>query len=175
MSRLAQENIVAVLLIIVFGGVIWLCQDFGPRARMIPLPLAIFGIVLTLVQLVWQNMRSTDELQMNLIAVSHPPVGAEAGNAGEAKPVPRKGPAWQRELLAYGIVALLIGLVYVVGVIPAVFLFTGGYFVVSRQYGWLAGLVYTSLYTGVIYALFIVALQVPPYHGLLAPLVERYF
>lgn len=171
MSRLTQENIAAVVLLIVFGGVIWLCQDFGPRARMIPLPLSVFGVILTVMQLVWQNVRSTDELQMDLIAVSRP----QAGDAAEAKPVPQKGPTWQRELLAYGIVALLIGLVYVVGVIPAVFLFTGGYFVVSRQYGWLAGLLYTSLYTGVIYMLFIVALQVPPYHGLLAPLVERYF
>lgn len=175
MSRLARENIAAVVLLIVFGGVIWLCQDFGPRARMIPLPLSVFGVILTVMQLVWQNVRSTDELQMDLIAVSRPRAGADAGDAAEAKPVPAKRPAWQRELLAYGIVALLIALVFVIGVIPAVFVFTGGYFVVSRQYGWLAGFVYTSAYTAAIYFLFIVALQVPPYHGLLAPLVERYF
>jgi hypothetical protein len=181
MSRLTQENLVAVLLLIVFGGVIWLCQDFGPRARMIPLPLSIFGIVLTLIQLVWQNMRSTDELQMNMIDVAHPSrvkleaTEEAAEEAPEPDPSPAKPATLRREMLAYGIVALLIGLVYAIGVIPAVFVFTGGYFVVSRQYGWLAGLVYTSLYTAVIYLLFIVALQVPPYHGLLAPLVERYF
>jgi hypothetical protein len=177
MSRLTQENVVAVLLLIVFGGVIWLCQDFGPRARMIPLPLSIFGIVLTLIQLVWQNVRSTDELQMNMIAVSHPAPGndVEPDEPPEPDPSPAKPATMRREVLAYGIVAVLIGLVYAIGVIPAVFVFTGGYFVVSRQYGWLAGVIYTSLYTVVIYLLFIVALQVPPYHGLLAPLVERYF
>lgn len=171
MSRLTQENVAAVVLLVVFGGVIWLTQDFGPRARMIPLPLSVFGMILTVMQLVWQNVRSTDELQMDLIAVSRP--GADA--SGETKPTAAQRPAWQRELLAYGIVALLIALVFVIGVIPAVFVFTGGYFVVSRQYGWLAGFVYTSAYTAAIYFLFIVALQVPPYHGLLAPLVERYF
>ncbi|HWI14870.1 MAG TPA: hypothetical protein VNT02_11485, partial [Burkholderiales bacterium] len=120
MSRLAQENVVAVLLLIVFGGVIWLCQDFGPRARMIPLPLSIFGIVLTLIQLVWQNVRSTDELQMNMIDVAHPsPVDAEAADeAPEPDPSPAKPTTWRRETLAYGIVALLIGLVYAIGVIP---------------------------------------------------------
>jgi FtsH-binding integral membrane protein len=177
MSRLTQENVVAVLLLIVFGGAIWLCQDFGPRARMIPLPLSIFGIVLTLIQLVWQNVRSTDELQMNMIDVAHPTRVEEeaADEAPEPDPSPAKPATFRREALAYGIVAALIGLVYAIGVVPAVFVFTGGYFVVSRQYGWLAGVIYTSLYTVVIYLLFIVALQVPPYHGLLAPLVERYF
>ena len=177
MSRLAQENVVAVLLLIVFGGVIWLCQDFGPRARMIPLPLSIFGIVLTLIQLAWQNVRSTDELQMSMIDVAHPAAadGAAADESREPDPSPAKPATLRRELLAYAIVAALIGLVYTIGVIPAVFVFTGGYFVVSRQYGWLAGAMYTTLFTAVIYLLFIVALQVPPYHGLLAPLVERYF
>lgn len=177
MNRLTQENVVAVLLLIVFGGVIWLCQDFGPRARMIPLPLSIFGIVLTLIQLVWQNVRSTDELQMNMIDVAHPGRVKEeaADEAPEPDSLTAKPATMPREVLAYGIVAVLVGLVYAIGVIPAVFMFTGGYFVVSRQYGWLAGVIYTSLYTTVIYLLFIVALQVPPYHGLLAPLIERYF
>jgi len=48
MSRNAQDNLISVMLIAVFGLVIYLCQDFGPRARLIPLPLAVFGIVLTL-------------------------------------------------------------------------------------------------------------------------------
>ncbi|MGE5523318.1 MAG: tripartite tricarboxylate transporter TctB family protein [Rhodospirillaceae bacterium] len=175
MKRLTQENIVAVILLIIFGGVIYLCQDFGPRARMIPLPLAIFGIILTVIQLVWQNVRSTDELQMDLIAVQHPTAAAEEHSASVPDRRPEERPTWRRELLAYGIVALLIALVFAIGVMPAVFVFTGGYFLMSRHYGWLAGLVYTSLFTGVIYLLFVVALQVPPYHGLLAPLVERYF
>jgi hypothetical protein len=57
---------------------------------------------------------------------------------------------------------------------PAVFLFTGGYFLLSRQYSGRASLIYTSILTASVYVLFSVALQVQPYHGLLAPLIERF-
>lgn len=174
MNRHAQENLVAVVLLFVFGGVVYLCQDFGPRARMIPLPLGIAGIVLTLIQLAWQNLRSTDELHMDIIAVKKP-----VGPKDEAKPadeVPgERRTTWRRELRAFGIVGLLIALVYTIGVIPAAFVFTAGYFFATRQYGPVASLIYTAVFATVLYLLFIVALQVPPYHGLLEPLVERYF
>ena len=176
MSRLAQENIVAGLLLVVFGGVVWLCQDFGPRARMIPLPLAIFGIILTVIQIVWQNLRSTEELQMDLIAVGKLPAGDSGKPSAQGAPkaafegvAPGRG-----ELRAFAVVALLLALIFIVGLIPAVFLFTGGYFVLTRQYSWVMGLVYTAVFTGSVYLLFIAALQIEPYHGLLAPLVERF-
>lgn len=171
MNRLAQENLVAVLLLLVFGGVIWLCQDFGPRARMIPLPLAVFGIVLTIVQLLWQNLRSTDDLQMDLITVGQPDGRAKQQMAGAHAAAPT-APVWRRELAAGGLVALFIVLILAVGLIPAVFLFTGGYFVVSHQYNWVPAVAYTTLFTAVIYLLFIVALQVQLYHGLLQPLID---
>jgi hypothetical protein len=170
MTRRAQDNAIAIGLLLVFLGVIYLCQDYGPRARMIPLPLAIFGVVLTLLQLAWQNLRSTDELQMDLISVA-PPIGAQVAE-GEKKPrEPR--PSWYRELRAYAIVACLIGLIMAVGLVPAVFLFTAGYVLFTRHYGSLKGLVYTTLLTTSVYLLFVVALQIQPYHGLLTPLVEQ--
>ena len=47
MSRRAQENIVAaVLLLGFFGGDRRLSLGYGPRARLVPLPVAMFGIVL---------------------------------------------------------------------------------------------------------------------------------
>lgn len=174
MSRIAQENIVAAILLVLFGGVVYLCQDFGPRARMIPLPLGIAGIVLTLVQLAWQNLRSTDELHMNIISVQRPARPQEQAKAAEEVPGERRT-TWRRELRAFGIVALLIALVFTIGVIPAAFAFTAGYFFATRQYGAIASLSYTAVFTAVLYLLFIVALQVPPYHGLLEPLVQRYF
>jgi hypothetical protein len=169
MSRRAQENLICAVLLAFFAGVIWLCQDFGPRARMIPYPLAIFGIVLTVAQLLWQNLRSTDELQMDMISVR--PVG---GLAGSAATEPGRKTTWRQELGALGIVGALAGLFFLVGAMPAVFLFTGGYFVLSGQYSWKAGLIYTAILTASVYFLFSVALQVQPYHGLLAPLVERF-
>ena len=167
MSRHAQENLVSAILLAVFAGVIVLCQDFGPRARMIPLPLAVFGIVLTLVQIAWHNLGSTDSLQMDMIDVKRPV--AEAGEKPAA--VEKKSP-WLAELAAYGMILLLLGLVYAVGVMPAAFLFTAGYFGLTRYCTWSLGLVYAAVLTGSLYLLFVVALEMQPYHGLLAPLFQ---
>ena len=177
MTRLRQENIVAVTLLFVFGGIIWLCQDFGPRARLIPLPMAIFGIVLTVIQLAWQNLRSTEDLQMDLLAPELPSALGDGKPASDAQPAAATGQrtaSWQTELRAFGIIALLIVLILVTGIIPAVFLFTGGYFVLTRHYSWLMGLVYTSVFTASVYVLFVFALQIQPYHGMAAPLIERF-
>lgn len=168
MRRHAQENMVSVVLLALFIGVIVLCQDFGPRARMIPLPLVIFGIVLTLIQLAWHNLGSTDELQMNMISVKAP----ETPEAAVAPPAPEIEPSWRREAGAYGIIGLLVVMILVVGLMPAVFVFTGGYLWFSRYCSWLMSLIYSALLTAAIYLLFEVALQVQPFHGLLAPMLD---
>ncbi len=170
MSRRAQENLVAAALLALFVGVIWLCQDFGPRARMIPMPLAVFGIVLTVIQILWQNLRSTDELQMDMIAVQAPGAPPEPEGAAPEK----KRVTWRQEAGALAVVAVLLGLIYLVGILPAVFLFTGGYFRATRLYSWRESLIYTGILTVAVYLLFVVALQIQPYHGLLEPLVDRF-
>jgi hypothetical protein len=172
-SRLTQENLITAALLVFFGGVIWLCQDFGPRARMIPQPLAISGIILTVIQIAWQNLRSTDELQMGLFASAERSLQREASRAGAPEKADRR-PAWRQELAACGIVGLLIALILVTGIIPAVFLYTAGYFLLTRHYSLRASLFYTAILTTAIYLLFVVALQIQPYHGMLAPLVERF-
>ena len=174
MSRRAQENLVAAVLLALFAGVIVLCQDFGPRARMIPLPLAILGAVLTVVQIVWQNLRSTDELQMEMIEVPVPDAVPKPETRAESKPTAGKAPSWREEAAAFGIVAVLLALVMLLGPVPAVFLFTGGYFLRTRHYSFRAGLIYTSVFTAATYLLFFVALEIQPYHGVLAPMIERF-
>jgi len=173
MSRRAQENLIAAVLLALFAGVIWLAQDFGPRARMIPLPLAVFGIVLTVIQIVWQNWRSTDELHMEMIEVEAP--GELPKPEGEAAAAPgKKQVGWRQEAGALGIVGALLALIYLVGIIPAVFFFTCGYFRATRLYSWRASLIYTGVLTASVYLLFVVALQIQPYHGLLEPVVEYF-
>lgn len=167
MSRHAQENLVSVLLLAVFACVIALCQDFGPRARMIPLPLAIFGIVLTLIQLAWHNLGSPETLQMDMIEVRAP-------DASEPEPVttPVEKPSWLREIAAFAMVLGLIAMVFAVGMMPAAFLFTAGYFLLTRYCSWWRSLLYGGLLTAAVYLLFEVALEMQPYHGLLAPLFQ---
>lgn len=167
MSRHAQENIVSIVMLSLFIGVIVLCQDFGPRARMIPLPLAVFGIVLTVVQIAWHNLGSTDELKMDLISVK----ARESEAADSVQASERKSPV-QREAVAYGIIGLLVVIIFLVGLMPAVFVFTGGYLWLSGYASWRMSLAYTSLLTIAVFLLFEVALQMQPYHGLLAPLFD---
>ena len=175
MSRRAQGNVAAAVLLAIFAGVVYLCLDFGPRARMIPLPLAIFGLVLTALQLVWQNLRSSDELHVDLISVADRDGAAgEEGAAGNTAPAPDAPQSWRKEAAAYGIVAALLALVLAVGPVPAVFLFTAGYFLATRHYTWRASLVYTFLFTAAVYLLFFVLLEIQPYHGVLAPLIDRF-
>lgn len=166
-SRHAQENVASVLLLAFFAGVIVLCQDFGPRARMIPLPLAAFGIVLTLIQMAWHNFGSPEELQMDMITVQAPAIPV-----AEAPAAPVKKPSWQREATAYVMIAVLLALTFATGVMPAAFLFTAGYFMVTRYCSWQLSLVYAAVLTASLYLLFVVALQMQPYHGLLAPLFQ---
>jgi len=166
-SRHAQENLVSVLLLALFAGVIVLCQDFGPRSRMIPLPLAVFGILLTLLQLAWHNFASPDDLQMDMLSVQAP-----EAKAGDAPPPEKKKPPLWREFAAYGMVGLLLVLIFVTGVIPAAFLFTAGYFMVTRYCSWWRSLAYAAILTVSLYLLFVVALEMQPYHGLLAPLFQ---
>lgn len=174
MSRRMQENLVAAVILGIFIGVIVMSLGYGPRARMIPLPLATFGIILMVVQIIWQNLRSTDALQVDLLQVLTQQ--AEKGGAapGEAEGGPARKPSWRKEAVALAIVAALAGLILLVGPIPAVFLFTGAYFIVSRHYSWWKGLVYTLAFTAAVYLLFVVALEVQLYHGILEPLVERF-
>ena len=172
MSRHAQENVVSILLLALFAGVIILCQDFGPRARLIPLPLAVFGIVLTLIQLAWHNLGSTTELQIEMIAVQAAAGAEPAAPVPEQAPEPEKKPSWRQDASACAIVCSLVALVFLIGIIPAIFVFTAGYFLMSGYCSWWASLIYTAIFTATVYLLFVVALEMQSYHGLLAPLFE---
>lgn len=166
MTRKMQENLVSVFMLLLFGGVLWLCQDFGPRARMIPQPLAIFGIVLTLIQFAWHNLGRDSAQAMEMISVdaSALPVHGE-GRPREERTEEQLG-RWG-EAGAFAIVALLLAMVFTIGIFPAVFLFTAAYLILSGYCTLLRGLTYSALMTVAIYLLFVAGLEMQPYHGLL--------
>ena len=176
MSRRSQENLVVLVFLGLFIGVIVLSLDFGPRARMIPLPLASLGVILALIQLVWQNFGSTDALRMDMIRVDKPqglPSPAETDAARDPKTRAAE-PSRARRAGAYGIVAALLALILAFGTLPAVFVFTLGYFLLTRYCTPLRAFVYAAVLTGAIHLLFFVLLEINPYHGLLAPLIARF-
>jgi hypothetical protein len=170
-SRRAQENLVAGAILAVLVAVIVTSLGYGPRARMIPLPLAGFGIILIVAQIIWQNLRSTDELQVDLFEALTGRAESQADpDPGEDAPV--RHSFWRGELAALGMVAALVGLTLLAGPIAAVCVFTGAYFVLSRHFAPVMGIVYSVSFTAVVYLLFVVALEVQLYHGLLQALVD---
>lgn len=180
MSRRTQENLLAVAFLMVFVGVIVLSFGYGPRARTVPLPVAVFGLILIVIQIAWQNLRSTDDLQVDLFeAITKRDAGdggceAAAGSSPVADAPADRRSAWRGEPVAFGMIGVMLGLVLLFGPIPAIFIFTAGYFAISRRYSWGRNLVYTIACTAVIYLLFVVALEIQLYHGILEPLVERF-
>lgn len=167
MSRHAQENLVSVLLLALFGGVLYLCQDFGPRARLIPQPLAVFGIILTLLQLVWHNMGRSSASPAELISVDPNAIPLSGDGQPRTERTEEQLGQWG-EAGAYVVVALLVGLVFVTGIFPAVFVFAAGYMALTRYCSVWRSLVCGALLTASVYLLFAVALGMQPYQGLLA-------
>lgn len=173
MSRRMQENLAALLILAVLLGVIYLSLDYGPRARMVPLPVAILGVILVVIQLVLQNARSRDDLQVDLLRVITKQGEDEIAPAPSAEIADPIVSTRGREAKAFAMVAIFLALVLLVGPIPAAASFTFGYFVLSGHYRWTKAAIYTALFTAAIYLLFVVALDVQLYHGVLEPLVHR--
>ena len=167
MSRHAQENLVSLILLGLFGLVLWLCQDFGPRARLIPLPLAVFGIALTVAQFAWHNFGREDARPMEMISVDTSAITATGEGRPRTERTEEQLGQWG-ESGAYFIVALLVAMIFAIGIFPTVFVFTAAYLILTRYCTALQGLAYSAALTVSIYLLFAVALEMQPYHGLLA-------
>ena len=168
MSRRTQENVIAGLLVAVFTVYLLMTLSLGPNARLVPVPIALLGLGFLLIQIVNQN-RSGTEFQLDLLASL---TGGVASNE-EEEPTTEEAPAsLRRELQALGFLAAFIGLILLFGPIAAVFLFTFGFFVVTRHFAPLKAMTVAGLCTLALYLLFAVGLQLQLYHGVLAPLFE---
>ena len=167
MSRHAQDILVSLILLGLFGVVLWLCQDFGPRARLIPLPLAVFGIALTVAQFAWHNFGREDARPMEMISVDTSAITATGEGRPRTERTEEQLGQWG-ESGAYFIVALLVAMIFAIGIFPTVFVFTAAYLILTRYCTAVQGLAYSAALTVSIYLLFAVALEMQPYHGLLA-------
>jgi Tripartite tricarboxylate transporter TctB family len=174
MMRRVQENLIAAVLLLLFVAVLVMSFDYGPRARLVPVPIAIIGILLTLVQLVWQNLRGADELHVDVLELV---VGCDGSNRRKSAQSETASTAQQHSLgaqaKAFGIVAALLALFLVLGPIPAIFVFSAGYFILTGE-SWFRGLLYAFLCAGSLYLVFGYILQVQLNRGLAAPLVGQY-
>jgi hypothetical protein len=172
MSRRVQDNIVGVIVLAVFLVLLYLTFGYSSRARLVPLPVAVLGVILAVVQLFWQNFRSVDDLLMNpLDLVGNPRIpGTPAAPASQTEVKRKPG----GEFSAFGILAILLVLVYGVGPLPAVFIFTAGYLGLTRHCTPVRAIVYAAICAAVLYGLFGFALGVPLNRGLLSGFISDY-
>lgn len=173
MSRRVLENIVAGFVLAIFVAAIVASLQYGPRARLVPIPIAALGVVLMAAQIALQNMRSEKDLKIDLLEV----ISRQADGAGESEATeegsgePGRGNsgkqrAWA-EAQALGIVVLLAILFIAIGPLPAMFLFTAGYFALSRHYTVTKSFVYAAAYTLLVYAVFSLWLRVDLMRGMI--------
>jgi hypothetical protein len=184
MSRRLQENLVAGVVLLVFIAVIVAAMGYGPRARMVPIPIAALGAVLIIGQIVLQNWKSPEDLHIDLLElIARKATGDDEGlpkdmkegldaamgdsavAAGPEPAAPRR--TFLREIGAAGVVVLLIGMFFVIGPIPTMFVFTCGYFVLSGHYGIVRAVAFSFVFTVLVYALFHLWLGIDMRQGLL--------
>lgn len=173
MSRTARELVAAATFFALFAGFAWLATDFGPRARMIPLPLAIVGMALSVVQIVLA-LRGHEQQRMKIIEVDVAALPPADPATGQAPALPAGADKSRSEWTAYAIVVGLTVLILAAGPVIAIFVFTGAYFARTRLYSVVRSLIYAALFTGGVHLLFFTTLQIEPYYGLLAPLMAQF-
>lgn len=172
MSRRTQENIVLVLLLAFFVMVMVISMGYGPNTRLVPLPVSVVAIALILFQFVWQNLRSADELNIDVLEVLTK--RREHADADRAAPPPKPATPpgeWQRIAQMFGMILALVLVIMAIGPIFTVFLFTAAYFTISGHFPPIKAVIYAAVFAAAGYLLFIQILQIQPYYGLLDPLM----
>lgn len=173
MSRRAQENILAALLVAFFLGYIAVTLTFGPNARLVPLPMAGVGLLCLIVQIVRQNrpggLSKNTFGPLALLTGGRPTEEVE-----EAPAAAEPGRDSRRELKALGFVSLFVVLIVALGPVPAVFLFSAGFLAISKHYPLAKAIATAAVFAVALYLLFVVGLELQLYHGLLEPLVDRF-
>lgn len=172
MSRRAQENILTAIVACLFVGYLVVASGFGPNARLVPLPIAGLGLLCLLIQIVRQNREGG--LEKNAFGPLSLLIGKRPSEQeAEAAPTPA-GRSVARELRAFGFVGLFVALIVALGPVPSVFLFSAGFLAISKHYPLWRAVASAAAFAVIIYFLFVVALELQLYHGLLAPFVDRF-
>lgn len=194
MSRRAQENVLAGVLLALLTGVLVISFTYGPRTRLVPVPVAAFGILLLIGQIVVQNTGSADDLHVDVLEVltrRRPQVPAAPASPDEPEPSPGRqvvpgqgvpggrspGAAedvtarGRREFLALGMVVLLVALMLLLGAISGIFLFVLGYAAGVGRMRWYTCLGLAFGVSACLYLLFVLLLGTQLYRGVLPGLL----
>ena len=118
MGRSTQENIFVGILFCLFVGYVLMSLDFGPNARLVPLPISIIGLILVVTQLAQQNFSKTTKLKTN-----PEKTGSEESETDG-----------KREIVALGFIAGFVALITLLGPLTAVFFFSALFFISTKHF-----------------------------------------
>ncbi len=172
-SKRTQENIIAIILFLIFAGFLVVSFDYGSRARMIPVPVAVVSLLLILLQLILQNTNAKLDLNVdpaNLFKSTKSGMAVEEEKLetiGAAVGKKRGGSQW----VALSWLGIILLLILLIGVIPAMCVFVFGYLLLITKLKWYMAACFAAVDTFVLYALFVLLLQRDMYEGLLLPLL----
>lgn len=174
MSRRVQENIIAFLFLFFFIAMIVLSFNYSPRARMVPVPIATISALFVLLQIYMMNFKKDIDLNVDATELLTGGKSKESITEGRAKAevdeVKIKKIEGGREWVAILIVLIYLGMTWLIGIMPAMFLFVLGFFVFITKIHWIKSLIATLLTELTIYILFVYILEVQFYEGLLVNL-----
>lgn len=175
MSKRAQENIIAFLFLFFFIAMIVLSFDYGPRARMVPIPIAAVSAVVMLLQIYLMNFRKDIDLNVDaaeLLTGGHTKESIVEGKSheevAEVKIIKIEG---GKESTALLIVLVYLVMTLIIGIMPAMFLFVFGFFVLVTKMHWIRSLIIALITEVSIYILFVYILEIQFYEGWLVLLL----
>lgn len=159
------------VLMLVLAGFLIVGMSYGPKTRLVPVPLTIVSMLLLLAQIVLQNLRPDIKLSVDTMEVfaKLQEDGDEEGQSGAGATTSSTA---RKELQGIGLVVLFVGMILVLGLMPASLVFVFGYFVLVGKERWLKSFVYSVVSIGVLYLLFVSLLGTQTYDGLLGSIVE---
>jgi hypothetical protein len=163
-----MDNIAVGVVLAIFLLAIYLSFGYGFRARLVPIVVASFGVIVLVAQLVLQNLKSGASLDINVLELIsrgaaeevEPVVGAPGAKARTPEDGGALGRKWVRELLGIALVLVFLGVFIVLGPLPAIFLFMAAYLATSRYAGVLRALAYAAATVLAIHIVFTVWLGV---------------
>ena len=157
MERSTQENIFIGILLCLFVGYVLMSLDFGPNARLVPLPISIIGLMLLVTQLAQQNLLKTVKLKTS------------AEKMGPKEPETDG----KREIIALGFITGFVALIILLGPLAAVFFFSVMFFIVTKHYALWKAIAVALILSATMYFLFIIGLRLESYHGILGSLLVQ--
>lgn len=159
-----------VLAVLVCAAVI--ASDYGARARLVPMTVAVGSILLLLLQIVLQARGASLDIDQRELMGREARLAAEEAETREdvlAAVEARSVVTYQGGSLAGGI-AVFVGfaaLILLIGVLPAVFIFMFGFLVCISRVGIVRSFIAALVTEAVVYGLFVAALGVRMNEGYL--------